>query len=98
MPTWSRTSPPTWFPSAIATDRGWVCPKTGELLVSCNSLIDTSSHKDMLLTKSTKRRGRPRKKVVEFETIEPTEDFVESVEKPTTNTKRRGRKAKNANT
>lgn len=29
---------PTWFPSAIATDRGWVNPITGELLISIKNL------------------------------------------------------------
>jgi hypothetical protein len=29
---------PNWFPSAIATDRGWINPVTGELLISIKNL------------------------------------------------------------
>lgn len=31
-------NPPKWCPNAIATSRGWVHPKTGELLVSIKGL------------------------------------------------------------
>lgn len=31
-------TPPKWAPYAIATERGWVHPKTGELLVSLKGL------------------------------------------------------------
>ena len=31
-------SPPTWAPYAIATNQGWVHPKTGEILVSHRNL------------------------------------------------------------
>lgn len=32
-------NPPRWAPNAIATAKGWVDPKTGELLVSVKGLI-----------------------------------------------------------
>lgn len=35
---WSLTQPPNWAPDAIATDRGWVNPDTGELLVAIRGL------------------------------------------------------------
>ena len=38
MATWSTESAPTWAKDAIATDRGWTCPKTGQVLVACKRL------------------------------------------------------------
>lgn len=35
---WSLTNPPSWFPDAVATDKGWVDPATGELLVAIRGL------------------------------------------------------------
>jgi hypothetical protein len=35
---WSLTQPPNWVPDAIATDRGWVDPATGELIVAIRGL------------------------------------------------------------
>lgn len=32
------TQPPKWAPNAVATDRGWEDPNTGELLVSIRGL------------------------------------------------------------
>lgn len=32
-------NPPRWCPDAIATNRGWKHPKTGELLVSVKGLV-----------------------------------------------------------
>lgn len=31
-------SPPNWHPTAVATERGWIVPETGELLVACKDL------------------------------------------------------------
>jgi len=42
MPTWTKTKPPTWFPSAVATERGWENPVTSEILVSIGKLADAS--------------------------------------------------------
>lgn len=35
---WTLSSPPSWFPDAVATDKGWVDPATGELLVAIRGL------------------------------------------------------------
>lgn len=35
---YNNFAPPKWAPSAIATDQGWVNPKTGELLISLKGL------------------------------------------------------------
>lgn len=35
----SNSIPPRWAPNAIATERGWVDPKTKELLVANRNLI-----------------------------------------------------------
>lgn len=39
MSTWSRHKAPNWAPDAIATEKGWVDSKTGELLVATKSLV-----------------------------------------------------------
>ena len=36
MPLWSLDTPPTFFPSAQLTKKGWIDPATGELLVALN--------------------------------------------------------------
>lgn len=33
-----HANPPKWFSNALATDKGWVNPKTGELLISVKGL------------------------------------------------------------
>lgn len=30
--------PPVWAPNAVATDRGWINPNTGEVLISYRGL------------------------------------------------------------
>jgi len=59
-------SPPAWHPTATATDRGWVAPETGELLIAC---------KDLCALIKEFNDG----KVVEQEVIESTEQAVEPV-------------------
>lgn len=38
MSSWSLKSPPTWFPTAVATANGWTNPVTGEILVWLSGL------------------------------------------------------------
>ena len=38
MADWSTTAPPNWAPEAIATDKGWADPVTGELYVAIRGL------------------------------------------------------------
>lgn len=38
MTQWSHTQPPSWFPTAVATSRGWENPVTGEVLVAIRNL------------------------------------------------------------
>ena len=38
MGTWSKETPPTWAPNAVATEKGWEDPQTGEVLVAVKGL------------------------------------------------------------
>lgn len=38
MSAWTRTTPPTWFPTAVVGTMGWEHPTTGELLVAISNL------------------------------------------------------------
>lgn len=40
MPAWTQTTPPTWFPTAVASPAGWRDPVTGELLVAIQNLAE----------------------------------------------------------
>lgn len=44
MPTWSFTEAPSWKPDAVATDKGWVDPANGDLLVACKRLDNAVSY------------------------------------------------------
>lgn len=59
MPSWTFDKAPTWAPKAIATDKGWVDPKTGEILVACTKLAKATPY-DTLFEKGgkPKKRGR----------------------------------------
>jgi len=46
MATWSLDSAPQWAKDSVATDRGWVDPKTGDILVSCSRLNNAVSFLD----------------------------------------------------
>lgn len=37
MSVWTRTDPPTWFPTAVVGTMGWEHPDTGELLVAISN-------------------------------------------------------------
>lgn len=37
MSAWTYTTPPDWFPTAIAVEMGWKNPTTGELLVAISN-------------------------------------------------------------
>lgn len=41
MSIWTLDKPPTYFPTAVATDRGWENPDTGEVLVAIGGLATT---------------------------------------------------------
>ena len=77
MPSWTFDQAPTWAPDAVATDRGWVDKKTGEVLVSCKKLTKAVPY-ESLFEKGGKPKkkgrggarpgaGRPRKDIVEVE-------------------------------
>lgn len=36
---------PHWAPNAVATDKGWTDPKTGELLVAVEGLLEETPKK-----------------------------------------------------
>lgn len=55
MPSWTFDTPPTWASNAIATDRGWVDPKTGEVLVSCTRLNNATPY-----SKRFHKGGKPK--------------------------------------
>lgn len=64
MASWSLEKAPSWAPDAIATTRGWVDPKTGDLLVACKRLKNAVSHIDEIgkgVTQKVKNRGGVRK-------------------------------------
>lgn len=46
MSNWSIKTPPTFFPTATATNQGWINPATGELLVALSGL--TAKNTDAL--------------------------------------------------
>ena len=39
MSTWKYDQPPSWKRDAIATNKGWCHPKTGEVLAACPNLL-----------------------------------------------------------
>ena len=46
MSSWSKSTPPIWFPTAVATMHGWEDPISHEILVSVpqGALLDTPAH------------------------------------------------------
>ncbi len=50
MPEWTLTRPPNYFPTAVATTKGWVDPNTGEVLVAIRNLSGKSSSHVVSLT------------------------------------------------
>ena len=46
MSAWTRTTPPTWFPTAVVGAMGWEHPTTGELLVAISNF--TAKNTDVL--------------------------------------------------
>lgn len=88
MPSWTVDKAPTWAPDAVATDRGWVDKKTGEILVACKKLTKAVPY-DSLFHKGGKPKkkgrggarpgaGRPRKDDVKVEEPKQEEPKVES--------------------
>ncbi len=64
MPTWSFTEAPSWKPDAVATDKGWVDPVNGDLLVACKRLENAVSYAETFgkgVTSKPKARGGARK-------------------------------------
>lgn len=39
------SAPPVWAPNAVATDKGWVDPKSGELLLAVAGLLEEAPKK-----------------------------------------------------
>jgi hypothetical protein len=42
MSLWTKTNPPSWFPTAVATERGWENPVTHEVLATLAQVADAS--------------------------------------------------------
>ena len=76
-------NPPKFAPNAVATERGWVDPKTGELLVAIKGL-------EVKPAKKAKAAPKKKEPVVEAEPVEAEEPVVEK--KPTAKKKGWGRK------
>lgn len=57
MSFWDYNKPPVWFPTAVATDRGWENPDTGEILVAIRSLKDRTQAGTADITKFGTRRN-----------------------------------------
>lgn len=104
MPSWTFDQAPTWAPDAVATDRGWVDKKTGEVLVSCKKLTKAVPY-ESLFEKGGKPKkkgrggarpgaGRPRKDDVKIEEPKTEEPKVETpkVEEPKAESKPKAKK------
>lgn len=66
--------PPSWAPNAIATSRGWVNPKTGELLVAKSNLLSYLKDNDTAT--------QPKMQAIFIEKIEKTEKKLEESDSP----------------
>ena len=42
MSLWTKIAPPAWFPTAVATSRGWENPVTHEILVASGTILDAA--------------------------------------------------------
>lgn len=62
MSSWSLTKAPTWAPDAIATDKGWVDPKNGDILVACKRLKNAVSYADTFGKGVCPRKGADRQR------------------------------------
>ena len=58
-------NPPSWAPKAVATTKGWVDPKTGELLVSVKGL---TVKKKAVAKKTSEKKVTKKKAVAKKET------------------------------
>lgn len=70
-------NPPKWAPNAIATPRGWVDPKTGELLVSVKGL----KIEEPKVEKKKKKTTRKKTKVEQTTVVEEDKATVEEENK-----------------
>lgn len=57
MTTWTTQSPPSWAKNAVATDRGWVDPSNGQILVACKRIENATPYSDLF-----NKGGKPKKK------------------------------------
>ena len=76
---------PRWAPNAVATDKGWVDPETGELLVSLKNLKSKIAAESK--TQETKQKAKD-----DGPKIKPVKEEEAKPEKP--KRKRRGRPRK----
>lgn len=51
MSLWSKDKAPTFFPTAVQTEAGWVNPTTGEVLVAISELTDKAGGADVQTTR-----------------------------------------------
>lgn len=62
MPLWTKNQPPVFKPNAVATDKGWVDPDTGEILVSISVLNQAAGAADIvavIFSDETDSQGAP---------------------------------------
>lgn len=57
MPSWTFSTPPTWAPNSVATDKGWVDGKTGEVLVAVKNLKNATEYSNLF-----EKGGKPLKR------------------------------------
>lgn len=70
---------PNWFPTAIATDRGWENPKTGEVLVAIGrlkTLLGPDAEVKAPATTAPKKTKAPKEKKVIAEVVEQPKDIA----------------------
>lgn len=78
-------TPPKWAPYAIATERGWVHPKTGELLISLKGLksrIEKEQLDAVVLEIETPTECPVENTFVEITTEDPATAVIEIIAEP----------------
>ena len=77
---------PSWCKDAIATERGWLNPETGEVLISTNKLENTRSYRQVINEIINGVPVKSEKKILTEET--PIEEII----KPSRRTRRKTKK------
>lgn len=66
-------SPPAWHPTAVPTERGWIVPETGELLVACKDLCTLIAE-----FKAGKITGLDAESEIALNSVEPVKEIEDA--------------------